>query len=74
MHLWMFDGDELRLMAAHGEDETVSVGMVQSPDEGYVAAMAEEGEPLLIDDPADERLMQRNLALESKSAQQRTPK
>jgi RND family efflux transporter MFP subunit len=73
MHLWMFDGDELRLMAAHGEDETVSVGMVQSPDEGYVAAMAEEGEPLLIDDPADERLMQRNLALESKSAQQRTP-
>ena len=23
MHLWLFDGDELRLMAAHGEDATV---------------------------------------------------
>jgi GAF domain-containing protein/multidrug resistance efflux pump len=73
MHLWMFDGDELRLMAAHGEDETVSVGMVQTPHEGYVAAMAEEGEPLLIDDPADGRLVQRNGALESMPAQQRTP-
>ena len=72
MHLWMFDGDELRLMAAYGADETVAVGRVQSPDEGYVAAMAEEGEPLLIDDPGDERLEQRNSVLESMPAQQRT--
>jgi hypothetical protein len=72
MHLWMFDGDELRLMAAHGEDQTVAVGLVQSPDEGYVAAMAEEGEPLLIDDPEDERLGRRNAVLESMPQQQRT--
>jgi transcriptional regulator with GAF, ATPase, and Fis domain len=72
MHLWMFDGDELRLMAAHGEDQTVAVGMVQSPDEGYVAAMAEEGEPLLIADPEDQRLGKRNAALESMPADRRT--
>jgi transcriptional regulator with GAF, ATPase, and Fis domain/multidrug resistance efflux pump len=72
MLLWMFDGDELRLMAAHGEDQTVAVGMVQSPDEGYVAAMAEEGEPLLIADPEDQRLGKRNAVLESMPADQRT--
>jgi RND family efflux transporter MFP subunit len=33
---------------------------VQKPGEGYVADMAEEGDPLLIDDPDDERLRTRN--------------
>jgi transcriptional regulator with GAF, ATPase, and Fis domain/multidrug resistance efflux pump len=73
MHLWLFDGDDLRLMAAHGEDATVTLGMVQLPDEGYVAAMAEEGEPLLIDDAGDERLVQRNAVLASMPEEQRTP-
>jgi len=72
MHLWLFDGDQLRLMAAHGEDATVEVGSIQSPDEGYVAAMAEEGEPLLIDDADDTRLLQRNAVLESIPEEQRT--
>jgi len=72
MHLWLFDGDELRLMAAHGEDATVEMGAIQTPDEGYVAAMAEEGEPLLIDDPEDPRLAQRNAALESIPEEQGT--
>src|ERR1700739_3203392 len=31
MHLWLFDGDELRLMAVHGEDATVTAGMTQGP-------------------------------------------
>jgi transcriptional regulator with GAF, ATPase, and Fis domain len=72
MHLWLFDGDHLRLMAAHGDDATVEIGAIQSPDEGYVAAMAEEGEPLLIDDAGDARLLQRNAVLESIPEEQRT--
>ncbi len=72
MHLWLFDGDQLRLMAAHGEDATVEIGAIQAPDEGYVAAMAEDGEALLIDDAEDARLLQRNTVLESISIEQRT--
>ncbi len=72
MHLWLFDGDQLRLMAAHGEDATVEVGAIQAPDEGYVAAMAEEGEPLLINDADDARLLQRNAVLESIPKEQQT--
>jgi transcriptional regulator with GAF, ATPase, and Fis domain/multidrug resistance efflux pump len=72
MHLWLFDGDELRLMAAHGEDATVEPGAVQLPEEGYVAAMAEEGEPLLIADAEDERLARRNAVLVSMPEEQRT--
>ncbi len=60
IHLWLFDGDDLRLVSAHGEDATVEVGMVQTPGHGYVADMAEEGEPILIADPDDERLSLRN--------------
>jgi RND family efflux transporter MFP subunit len=72
MHLWLFDGDELRLMAAHGDDGTVEIGTIQAPDGGYVAEMAEEGEPLLIDDAEDERLSRRNAVLESIPEEQRT--
>jgi RND family efflux transporter MFP subunit len=60
VHLWMFDGDTLRLMASQGEDPSVEVGQMQAAGEGYVADMAEEGESLLIIDPADERLARRN--------------
>ena len=62
VHLWMFDGDTLRLMASQGEDATVTVGETQGPGEGYVADMAEEGESLIIADPDDERLAVRNRA------------
>lgn len=67
VHLWMFEGEELRLMSRAGEDETIEVGSVQKPDEGYVADMAEEGDPLLIDDPEDDRLKSRNAGLEGAS-------
>ena len=65
IHLWMFDGEILRLVSTHGTDETVSVGMMHAPGEGYVADMAEEGESLLIDDAGDERLAVRNAHLTS---------
>lgn len=60
IHLWLFDGEVLRLVSSSGEDATVETGMTQAPGEGYVADMAEEGEPLLIADAEDERLHRRN--------------
>ena len=78
MHLWLFDGGTLRLMATHGVDATVEQGMTQVAGEGYVADMAEEGEPLRIGSPeggaaADERLVRRNRALEAVAETLRTP-
>jgi len=60
MHLWLFDGPDLRLVSSEGADGTVEVGATEAPGEGYVADMAEEGEPLLIADENDERLQARN--------------
>ncbi len=67
MHLWMFDGEILRLISTHGQDATVEVGGTQAPGEGYVADMAEEGEALLIADADDERLKQRNAQADTES-------
>lgn len=60
IHLWMFDNGVLRLMSRYGEDDTIAVGSSQAAGEGYVADMAEEGDPLLITDPDDPRLASRN--------------
>lgn len=60
MHLWLFDGPALRLVASDGADDTVELGLIETPGQGYVADMAEEGEPLLIADENDERLQARN--------------
>jgi GAF domain-containing protein len=60
IHLWLFDGDLLRLMSSSGYDPTVSPTTVAAVGEDYVADMAEEGEPLLIADSEDKRLQRRN--------------
>jgi GAF domain-containing protein len=60
IHLWMFDGGRLRMVSAWGEDATAEVGAIEEAGEGYVADMAEEGVPLLINDPDDPRLATRN--------------
>ena len=60
VHLWLFDGDTLRVMATAGIDATVSVGTTQKAGEGFVADMAEEGDPVTIVDAEDERLTLRN--------------
>jgi GAF domain-containing protein len=60
IHLWMFDGGKLRLVSAWGEDATAEVGATEGAGEGYVGDMAEEGVPLLINDPEDGRLATRN--------------
>jgi GAF domain-containing protein/multidrug resistance efflux pump len=63
VHLWLFEGELLKLMSTSGTDSTVEPGMTMAPGEGYVADMAEEGEPLLIADADDERLVRRNAVL-----------
>jgi len=63
VHLWLFEGDVLKLMSTSGADVTVEPGMTMAPGDGYVADMAEEGEPLLIADADDERLLRRNAVL-----------
>jgi RND family efflux transporter MFP subunit len=68
IHLWLFDGAQLRLMSSSGYDATVQLRMVQEPGEGYVADMAEEGEPILIVDADDERLLRRNAVLTESAA------
>jgi len=56
VHLWLFNGDTLTVMATAGTDPTVAIGTTQAAGEGYVADMAEEGVPLTISDAEDERL------------------
>jgi GAF domain-containing protein/multidrug resistance efflux pump len=60
VHLWLFEGPTLTLMASSGFDDSVHIGMTQAPGAGYVADMAEEGAPLLIGDPEDARLVARS--------------
>ncbi len=60
IHLWMFDGGRLRMVSTWGQDATAAVGATEDAGEGYVGDMAEEGTPLLIDDPEDPRLATRN--------------
>jgi RND family efflux transporter MFP subunit len=60
VNLWMINGDVLELLRCHGFDPTVSVGLVQKPGDGIAGDISDNGEPVLIDDPDDERLQKRN--------------
>jgi RND family efflux transporter MFP subunit len=61
VNLWFVkDQTSLLLMDRAGDDPTLDVGASQSSGEGYVAAVSDSGDPLLISDPSDERLSQRN--------------
>ena len=60
IHLWLFDDGKLRLVSTWGEDSTAAPGAMEAAGEGYVGDMAEEGVPLLINDPEDPRLATRN--------------
>jgi RND family efflux transporter MFP subunit len=61
IHLWMFDGGRLRVVSSWGEDGTTEEGTTEEPGEGYVADMAEEAVPVLINEPEDPRLKKRNV-------------
>ncbi|MFZ0285861.1 MAG: efflux RND transporter periplasmic adaptor subunit, partial [Terriglobales bacterium] len=47
-----------------GVDRTVQAGMVQKPGEGIAGDLSDNGEPVLLDDPEDERLQKRNQGVE----------
>jgi RND family efflux transporter MFP subunit len=64
VNLWMVSDDALQLVECAGVDPTVPVGTVQKPGEGIAGDISESGEPVLIDDPEDERLQKRNQGVE----------
>jgi len=64
VNLWMVNGDIIELMESAGPDATIPVGTVQAEGEGIAGVISENGEPVLIDDPEDERLQMRNQDVE----------
>src|ERR1022692_723042 len=65
VNVWMVQGDgSLSLMRQAGHDPTTHQGMTQKGGEGIAGDVSDNGEPLLIADPEDERLVRRNLNME----------
>jgi RND family efflux transporter MFP subunit len=65
VNIWMLQGDEsLELMHQAGVDSTVQQGTAQRPGEGVAGDVSDNGEPVLIASPDDERLTTRNANLE----------
>jgi len=64
INLWMVSDDALELVACAGIDFTVQLGMVQRPGEGIAGDISDSGEPVVIEDPGDERLQKRNQGVE----------
>lgn len=64
VNLWMVETKErLLLTTRSGDDPTVPIESVQTAD-GIIFNVSETGEPLLVDDPDDERLVARNAGTE----------
>lgn len=57
VNLYMVQDEDLVLMARDGEDETVALDGAAGP---IIAQMGDAGEPVLVADPNDPRLAQRN--------------
>jgi RND family efflux transporter MFP subunit len=65
VNVWLLQGDEsLVLMQQAGLDPTVQEGATQKPGQGVAGDVSDNGEPVLIDAPEDERLQQRNTGIE----------
>ena len=61
VNVWLLEPDEsLRLMHQAGNDPTVYEGSLQKPGEGVPGDVSDNGEPVLIERPDDERLVRRN--------------
>lgn len=63
-NVWMVEGDTVTLMKQEGTDATVELGARQGPADGVPGKVSDDGEPVLIDDPEDERLRARNANVE----------
>jgi RND family efflux transporter MFP subunit len=62
VNMWMVQGDgSLLLMHQAGWDPTTRQGMTQQGGQGIAGDVSDNGEPVLITDPHDERLTRRNL-------------
>src|SRR6202790_1669603 len=62
VNVWMVQGDgSLLLMHQAGWDPTTRQGMTQEGGQGIAGDVSDNGEPVLITDPRDERLIGRNL-------------
>ena len=65
VNVWLLQADEsLLLMQQAGSDPTVEEGAVQKPGEGIAGDVSDNGEPVLIESPEDERLRKRNAGIE----------
>ncbi|HEU5334445.1 MAG TPA: efflux RND transporter periplasmic adaptor subunit [Terriglobales bacterium] len=63
-NVWMVDGDAVTLIAREGADPTCELGESQGPADGVAGKVSDEGEAILLDDAADERLRARNAKVE----------
>jgi RND family efflux transporter MFP subunit len=64
VNVWLLQGDEsLLLMQQAGTDPTTQEGATQKPGEGVAGDVSDNGEPVLIELPDDERLVQRNAGI-----------
>ena len=62
VNLWLVQGDgSICIMHQAGSDPSTHQGMVQKGGEGIAGDVSDNGEPVMIDDPGDERLVRRNL-------------
>lgn len=65
VNLWLLEPDEsLRLVHQSGRDATVQEKSLQKPGEGIAGDLSDNGEPVLIQQPDDERLIRRNQGAE----------
>ncbi len=65
VNVWLLEPDEsLRLMHQSGTDVTVLEGSSQKPGEGVPGDVSDNGEPVLIEQPDDERLVRRNQGID----------
>jgi len=61
VNLWLLEADEsVRLMWQAGVDSTVKEKMLQKPGEGVAGDLSDSGEPILIQQSDDARLLRRN--------------
>ena len=63
-NVWMVEGDTVTLMKQEGTDATVQLGAREGPADGVAGKVSDDGEPVLIGDPEDERLQARNANVE----------
>lgn len=65
VNIWLVQPDEtVKLMHQAGEDPTRHEEQMEKPGDGIAGDLSDDGEPVLIADPSDERLVKRNEGFE----------